>query len=140
MKILNRLKENFAPVNDHEPIIKAPTENIDAYNLYLKGLYHWNRSKPEEIDKAIKNFEEAVKIDSKYANAYCALSYCYSLKGSSGWMSITEAYAKAKDFALKAIELDPNNPNSHLSLGTIKFFHNWEQKLVLKKVSLFFLL
>lgn len=126
LKILNRLKENFAPIKDHEPIIKAPTENIDAYNLFLKGLYHWNRSKPEEIDKAIKNFEEAVKIDPKYANAYCALSYCYSLKGSSGWMPIAEAYAKAKDYVLKAIELDPNNPNSHLSLGTIKFFHNWD--------------
>lgn len=57
VKILNRLKENFAEVKKTEHIIKAPTENLDAYNLYLKGRYHWNKSNPEDTVKAIKNFE-----------------------------------------------------------------------------------
>src|SRR5688500_12456673 len=53
-KIVNRLRENFSLKN--EPIVKAPTENIEAYNLYLKGLYHWNKWNPEEIRKAINIF------------------------------------------------------------------------------------
>lgn len=126
LKILNRLKENFAETKKSEPIIKAPTENLDAYNLYLKGRYHWNKSNPEDIGKAIKNFEEAIRIDPNFALPYCALSYCYSFMGSSGLMPPAEAYPKAKDYTLKAIELDPDHPESHLSLATIKFFHNWD--------------
>ena len=126
LKILNRLKENFAEAKKSEHLIKAPTENLDAYNLYLKGRYHWNKSNPEDIGKAIKNFEEAIVADPNFALPYCALSYCYSFMGSSGLMSPAEAYPKAKDYTLKAIELDPDHPESYLSLATIKFFHNWD--------------
>ncbi len=126
LKILNRLKENFAETKLSTPIIKAPTENLDAYNFYLKGRYHWNKSNPEDTAKAIKNFEEAIRIDPHFALPYCALSYCYSSMGSAGLIPPTEAYPKAKDYTLKAIELDPNHAESHLSLATIKFYHNWD--------------
>jgi len=126
LKILNRLKENFKEVNKSEPIVKAPTDNLDAYNFYLKGRFHWNKSNPEDILKAIKNFEEAIAIDPGFALPYCALSYCYSFMGSSGLMTPGEAYSKAKGYTLRAIELDPNHPESHLSLATIKFFNNWD--------------
>jgi adenylate cyclase len=126
LKILNRLKENFESGIKKEQIVKPSTENIDAYNLYLKGRYHWNKSNPEDIKKAIKIFEEAVSIDPGFALPYCALSYCYSFIGSSGLMPPAEAYARAKDFTLKSIELDPNHAESHLSLAIIQFYHNWD--------------
>ncbi|HWN88874.1 MAG TPA: adenylate/guanylate cyclase domain-containing protein [Chitinophagaceae bacterium] len=125
-KIVTRLKENFAISDKKESIVKTPTENIEAYNLYLKGRYYWNKSNPEDILRAIKTFEEAIKLDPNFALPYCALSYCYSFMGSSGLMPPTEAYPKAKDCTLKAIELDPNHAESHLSLATIKFYHNWD--------------
>ena len=125
-KIVARLKENFSAGNKNESIIKPLTENIDAYNLYLKGRYHWNRSNPEDITKAIKIFEEVIRLDSDFALPYCSLSFCYSYMGSTGLMSPSIAYPKAKDYTLKAIELDPNHAESHLSLATIKFFHNWD--------------
>jgi TolB-like protein/Tfp pilus assembly protein PilF len=126
LKIVNRLKENFGAGNKNESMIKPPTENIDAYNLYLQGRYHWNKSNPEDIGKAIKKFEEAIAIDPAFALPFCALSFCYSFMGSSGLMKPADAFAKAKDCTLKAIELDPNHPESHLSLATIKFYHNWD--------------
>ncbi|MDB5221676.1 MAG: adenylate/guanylate cyclase with repeat [Chitinophagaceae bacterium] len=127
LKIVNRLKENFAVKKEEkEHIIKPLTDNIDAYNLYLKGRYHWNRSNPEDIKKAIAIFEEVITMDPDFALPYCALSFCYSFLGSTGIMAPTEAFPKAKDYTLKAIELDPNNAESHLSLATIKFFHNWD--------------
>ncbi|HEU5164882.1 MAG TPA: adenylate/guanylate cyclase domain-containing protein [Chitinophagaceae bacterium] len=125
-KIVTRLKENFAGSDKKESIVKTPTENIEAYNLYLKGRYYWNKSNPEDILRAIKTFEEAIKLDPNFALPYCALSYCYSFMGSSGLMPPAEAYPKAKDCTLKAIELDPNHAESHLSLATIKFYHNWD--------------
>src|SRR6185436_1239005 len=126
LKIVTRLKENFTPSKREEPIVKSPTENIEAYNLYLKGRYHWNKWNPENITMAIKIFEEVITLDRGFALPYCALSYCYSFLGSTGIMSPAEAYPKAKDYTLKAIEIDPNHPESHLSLAAIKFFHNWD--------------
>jgi TolB-like protein/class 3 adenylate cyclase/Flp pilus assembly protein TadD len=126
LKIVNRLKENFALADKSAHIIKPPTENIEAYNLYLKGLYYWNKSNPEDIHKAVTIFEEVIALDPTFASAYCMVSFCYSFLGSSGMMSKAEAYSKAKDYTLKAIELDPNHAESHLSLATIKFYHNWD--------------
>ena len=125
-RIVTRLKENFAVTDKKEVVVKQPTENIEAYNLYLKGRYYWNKSTPENIFKAIETFEEAIRNDPNFALPYCALSYCYSFLGSSGILPPGEAYPKAKDYTLKAIELDPNHAESHLSLATIKFYHNWD--------------
>jgi adenylate cyclase len=126
LKIVNRLKENFAAGKQQEHIVKQPTENLDAYNLYLKGRYYWNKSNPEDIGRAIKTFEEVIALDPGFALPYCVLSFCYSFLGSAGLMPPAEAFPKAKDYTLKAIELDPNHAESHLSLATIKFFHNWD--------------
>jgi TolB-like protein/class 3 adenylate cyclase/Tfp pilus assembly protein PilF len=124
-KILNRLRENFSEVKS-EPIVKQPTDNMQAYTNYLRGKFYWNRSNPEDAKKAIQCFEEAISQDPAFALAYCALAFCYSFMGSSGILPASEAYPKAKDLTLKAIELDPDHPESHLALATIKFFHNWD--------------
>jgi adenylate cyclase len=126
LKILTRLREKFVPASEKETIIKNSTDNLEAYNIYLKGRYYWNRSNPEDIVKAIKCFEETIGLDPGFAQPYCALSHCYSFMGSAGLMPTAEAYARAKDYALKAIELDSNHAESHLSLASIKFFHNWD--------------
>src|SRR5204863_2662769 len=88
--------------------------------------YHLNKSTPDEIQKAIKIFEEVISTDADFALPYCSLSYCYSFLGSTGLQSPAIAYPKAKTYSLKAIELDPNHPESHLSLAMIKFYHNWD--------------
>src|SRR5205085_4266997 len=93
-KIVSRLRQNFSAEEKAAPIIKPPTESIEAYNLYLKGRYHWNKSSPEVIAKAIKAFGEAIVADPNFAQPYCALSFCYSFMGSSGLMKPAEAFAK----------------------------------------------
>lgn len=124
-KILDKLKENFK-TNQREHVIKAPTDNVEAYNIYLKGRYHWNKGNPEEMQKAIRHFEDAIAVDPNFALPYCALSYCYSMLGSAGTMAPQKAFAYAIENTGKAIELDPNHAESHLSLASIKFFHNWD--------------
>jgi len=125
-KIVTRLKENFALKSKDELIIKPPTENLEAYNLYLKGLFHCGKSNPEEIKKGIKAFEDAITLDPQFVTPYCNLSYCYSYLGSSGVIPRQEAFSTAKDFTLKAIEMDPDRPESYLSMAIIKFFQNWD--------------
>lgn len=125
-KIVNRMKENFALTQKQDHLIKPLTDNIEAYNLYLKARYYWNKSNPENIGKAIQTLEEVIRLDPGFASPYCLLSYCYSFMGSTGMMNASDAYSKAKDYTLKAIEIDPNHAESHLSLATIKFYNNWD--------------
>ncbi len=126
LKILTRLKENFSGTEKKEHLVTPSTHNLEAYNHYLKGRFFWNRSTPEDTRKAIRELEEAIRIDPSFPLPYCALSYCYSFMGSAGLIPPTEAYPKAKDYTLKAIELDPNHAESYLSLAAIKFYHNWD--------------
>ena len=125
-KIITRLKENFALKSKEELIIKPATENLDAYNLYLKGLFHCGKSNPEETKKGIKAFEEAISLDPSFVIPYCNLAYCYSYLGSSGVIPRQDAFSSAKDYTLKAIEMDPDRPESYLSMAIIKFFQNWD--------------
>jgi TolB-like protein/Tfp pilus assembly protein PilF len=132
-KIVDRLKEKFSSgqTNPKHPETTprpahAITENVEAYNLYLKGRFHWNKSNPDDIKKAITAFEAAIRIDPGFAAAYCMLSHCYSFMGSTGAMPYAEAFGKAKDLTLQAIEQDPSHAESHLSLASIKFLQNWD--------------
>ena len=107
----------------------------------MKGRYHWNKSNLDDIAISTRNLEEAISMDPQFALPYRALSYCYSFLGSSGLVAPAEAYAKARDYTLKAIELNPDHVELHLSLAIIKFFNNWDfegaEVSLNKAVSLF---
>ena len=62
--IVDQLKNSISIRKPAESLVKIPTENIDAYNLYLKGLYNWNKWAPDFMSKAIKYFEDAAKLCS----------------------------------------------------------------------------
>lgn len=103
---------------------KRETENLAAYNLYLKGRLFWNRRSPEWIRKAIESFEAAVQADPNYALAYSGLADCYSLVVSG--MPPLERMPKAKQAAQKALELDDKLAEAHASLGFIKYKFDWD--------------
>ncbi|MBL4657932.1 MAG: hypothetical protein JKX73_08030 [Flavobacteriales bacterium] len=122
--IANKLRENLTTKEGKESLVVPPTENIDAYNLYLKGLFHWNKWTPEDRKKAIEIYEEAIEIEPNFALAYSGLSNCYSVLGSTSQMDPQVAYPKAKEAALKALELDENLMEAHLSLASVKLFYD----------------
>lgn len=124
--VVHRLKENLDIKSSKTKIIERPTKNIDAYNLFLKGRYHWTKWNPDDIQKAIKVFDEAIRLDPKFSLPYCALSHCYSFLGSCGQLTPSIAYTKANEFALESIQRNENHAESHLALAMIKFFHLWD--------------
>ncbi len=103
---------------------KRDTENLAAYNLYLKGRLFWNRRSPEWIRKAIESFDAAIQADPNYALAYSGLADCYSLVVSG--LPPSERMPKAKQFAQKALELDDSLAEAHASLGFIKYKFDWD--------------
>jgi len=103
---------------------KRETENLAAYNLYLKGRLFWNRRSPEWIRKAIESFEAAIQADPNYALAYSGLADCYSLVVSG--LPPLERMPKAKLAAQKALQLDDNLAEAHASLAFIKYKFDWD--------------
>jgi serine/threonine protein kinase/tetratricopeptide (TPR) repeat protein len=98
---------------------KKPTENLEAYNLYLQGRFFWNKRTEEGLNKAIEFFEQAIEKDSKYAQAYAGLADCYLLMPSYGTSPLKEVLPKAKKAASKALEIDDMLAEAHTSLAAV---------------------
>ncbi len=96
---------------------KKPTENAEAYRLYLLGRYHFAKFTRVGWTNAIHYFEQALQIDPAYTLAYCGLADTYGWAGGQT-LPGREAWAKEMEFARKALALDPNLAEAHLSMGT----------------------
>src|SRR5207302_4564965 len=97
-------------------LAKKPTENPEAHRLYLLGRYEFAKYTQAGWNNAIRYYEQALKLDPNYALAYCGLADNYAYMGSVV-MPEKEAIAKEKEFAQKALELDPELAEAHMSIA-----------------------
>ncbi|MGB7069417.1 MAG: protein kinase [Pyrinomonadaceae bacterium] len=110
---------------DKQNLAKSYTSNPQANFQYMLGRFHWNKRSGEDIRKSIDHFQNAVKLDPKFALAYAGLAETYVI--SSGYTGIPpqEAFALAKEAANKAIALDEQIPEAHTALGYALFNYDW---------------
>jgi serine/threonine-protein kinase len=101
-------------------LTKLHTENPEAYQLYLRGRYQWNKRTPEGLKKSIEYFNQAIEKDPGYALAYAGLADVYSVASSYLRLSSKEALTRAKAAAMKAVELEDTLAEAHSALGTVK--------------------
>lgn len=102
-------------------ITKEHTENVEAYQLYLKGRYYLEKRTKEDFEKAIPSFQEATLLDPNYAPAYAGLADTYILLSNWGFLPARNAFPKARDAAEKALSLDDSLAEAHTSLAVIKY-------------------
>ena len=102
------------------------TDNSEAYQLYLRGRYYWNKRTPEWMTKGIESFRMAIAKDPGYALAYAGLADCYVLLGSYGALSPRDAFLEARNSALKALEIDKSLAEAHTSLAFARGFYEWD--------------
>jgi len=109
-------------------LVKPVTENLEAYNLYMKGRYFVSRRTAENIRSAIRYFEQAIALDPSSAPVHSGLAACWSLLGFEefGDLAPRDAMPQAKAAALRAIELDPSDTDARLWLGVITMLYDWE--------------
>lgn len=112
---------------------KHPTENVEAYQLYMKGRYHIAKLTPPEIRTSIQFFQQAIDIDPEYALAYTGVSQAYGVLAIAGEMRPAEAISKSNAAAQKAIEIDDTLLEAHESLCMGKFWHDWDWKAAEKE-------
>jgi TolB-like protein/Tfp pilus assembly protein PilF len=107
---------------DLKRVTKRFTQNSEAYQLYLRGRYNWNKGTIEGFKKAIDYFQQATNKDPNYALAYAGLADS-NLSLGSYWV---EAIAEAKTVALKALQIDDSLAEAHIALGNIKLLLDWD--------------
>ena len=105
-------------------ITKTPTVNPEAYELYLKGRFFWNKRTGADLLKSIDYFKQAVEKDQKYALAYAGLADAYVLLPPYGAASPSESFPQAEAAARKALELDDTLAEAHTSLGQFLLFYD----------------
>ena len=128
LQIANALQAKLSPVQ-HARLEKQPTQNVEAYQLYLRGKYHWGKlRKPNELALALELYKKAIRKDPNFALAYVGLADTYSLIAYFQLTSILparEAMLNAKEAAWKALTLDNSLAEAHTSMGYILRTYDW---------------
>ena len=133
--VAKELKATLTSI-EKEQINKYQTQNTEAYNLYLQGRFYWNKRTKEGQMKSIEYFEKSLIEDPHYALAYSGLADAYYILAWYDWLPKSEGYGKAKEFALRALEIDKNLAEAHTTLGAIFCWNEWNWKESRKELVL----
>src|SRR4030095_11051295 len=104
---------------ERKQLAKRHTENTEAYQLYLKGRYYWNKRTQEDLKKGIGYFQQAIDIDPNYALAFAGLADSYIIFGNFCLMPPKGVYPKARGAAQKALEIDGNLAEAQVSMAFV---------------------
>ena len=111
---------------ERERLSKRETDDSEAYQLYLKGRYFWNKFTPADHLKAADYFNQAIARDPGYALAYSGLADTYAASAVNNWLSPREAFPKGKAAAQKALMIDDTLAEAHTSLGAASMFYDFD--------------
>lgn len=128
LAIADEVRNNFGHFEVQEHLINQPTNNIDAYQLFLKGRSLQLKWTPESLNEAITYYDQAIALDKNYAKAYYANLQCYGLLAMWGYMPYQEAMDLAIDNLLIAKEIDTSLPEYPLSFVGKFFWEEWDFK------------
>jgi len=127
-KIASALQHTFsgpAPDSAQNASLNEPID-IGTYELYLKGRFFLNRPMPDNIGKAIRLFELVLVARPRYARAWAGLAACHATAGHFGYTRPAETYPKARQAALRAIELDSRLAEALTWLAFVKGYYDWD--------------
>jgi TolB-like protein/Flp pilus assembly protein TadD len=125
-KIANQLRAMLTSDDKQKSLVTAPTENLDAYNTYLRGAFYLSSWTPQGAKKAIEYFHKAIEMEENFSLPYSGLAYSYTMLGAMGQIAPLKAYPKGKQMAEKALELDSELAESHIAIALIKLFYDWD--------------
>jgi eukaryotic-like serine/threonine-protein kinase len=124
-EISERLNLELSGANKNQ-FEKRYTQNPEAFQLYLKGRFFWNKRSAEDLRRGIEFFNQAIEKDAGFALAYAGLADCYGLLANYADAPPQETMPRAKAAALRALEIDDNLAEAHTSLGLVKKEYEWD--------------
>jgi serine/threonine protein kinase/tetratricopeptide (TPR) repeat protein len=124
-KIAEALHTKLTPA-EKDRLMAPATMNVEAYNLILKGSYYLGQGSREDVERAIEQFKQALSLEENNARAWAQLATAYARQADLGAVSTEEGYAKARQAAEKALELDDQLAQGHTIMGWIKRSFDWD--------------
>ncbi len=112
--------------DDRKKIEKESTKNTEAHILYLKGRYSWNKRTLQGLNRAVRDFEEAIRLDPMFTLAYAGLADTYIILENWGFLAPKEALPKAMEYAKRALEIDDKLAEAHTSLASLLVSLRWD--------------
>jgi TolB-like protein/DNA-binding winged helix-turn-helix (wHTH) protein/Tfp pilus assembly protein PilF len=107
-------------------LAKRYTVDPEAHNAYVRGRFFWNRRTAADLKEAVRHFHDAVEKDPNYALAYVGLADTYSLLADYNAAAPSESYGKAREAALRALDLDDSLAEAHTSLAYVNMYYFWD--------------
>ena len=123
--IAKEIKIAVTPEESTALVLSRPA-HPEAFQLYLKGRHFWKMRTEEGLRMAIQRFNEALVVDPDYALAYAGIADAYNMLGSHDILPPRDVYPKAKEAALKALQLDETLAEAYSSLAWVKFVYDWD--------------
>lgn len=99
---------------------------VEAYDLYLRGRYHWHRRNDHALREAVDAFEQAVSTDPSYARAWAGLADAYAILGFYDWAAPREVFPRARAAAQRAIEFEDTRAEAEATLGYVALYYDWD--------------
>jgi serine/threonine protein kinase/Tfp pilus assembly protein PilF len=125
LAIVDKLKVKLLG-EERSGLVKRHTVDQEAHNVYLKGLYFWNRRHEGGMKLAMEYFQQAIEKDPDYALAHVGVADTYNITGWFGYSPPNETFPRAKDAARRALEIDNTLGEAHASLGWIALCYDWD--------------
>jgi TolB-like protein/class 3 adenylate cyclase/tetratricopeptide (TPR) repeat protein len=126
--IANKCRENLTAKRHEEKLVKVPTQNLEAYTFFLKGLHFHNKVTPNDAKKAIECFEKAITLEPDYAYAYAMAATGYAFLGATGQMQPNEAFEIVHAYSDKALQLDSSLATGYSAKGAAYLLYDWKWK------------
>jgi adenylate cyclase len=126
--IANKCRKNLTAKERRETLVKVPTQNIEAYTLFLKGLHFHNKLNPNDAKRAIEYYEKAIVLEPDYAFAYAMAAAAYAFLGATGQMQPKEAFEVVHRYGDKALQLDSSLAAGYAAKGWAYLFYDWKWK------------
>ncbi len=123
--IVDEIQVKLTP-EDETRLESARKVNPEAYEAYIKGMFHWYKLSSQDLDIALKYFESALEKDPNFALAYAGIAQVWGGRQQQGLVSYSEAVTRRRAAALKALELDDTLPEIHHMLASIRTWMEWD--------------
>ena len=124
LNVARALRASLSP--EKEARTQRHSSNLEAYDAYLLGAFHWNKHTFDCYHLALRSFEQAVELDPAYARAHAGIASCYFWLGFLESMPPSEAYPKVKASASHALEIDDTIAEAHTYLGSALMTYEWD--------------
>ncbi|MCR9081450.1 MAG: tetratricopeptide repeat protein [Cyclobacteriaceae bacterium] len=124
--VADRIRENFGHLEIEDSLVSSKTTNPEAYDLFLKGSHHFKRKDLADVKEALVLFTKATELDPDFNEAFAYIGETYLHHAGFNLISAKEGFQKSREYAQKALVINPKDMRAHKVMAYVHLFHDWD--------------